>query len=82
VDWALATTIPHCEHLACRGLERLGCEHRMFKRRISRARRGQVLEQLVPALARGGTLPMAATGARRRHAAILWRGYRARLLLL
>ncbi len=51
-DWALATTPPNSEHLASADLTRLGYPHWLFRRRVSRAWRGRVSDNLLPAFPR------------------------------
>lgn len=56
-DWALATTSPNAEHLVSKDLVRCGYDHWIFQRSVTRARRGQVVQSLLPAFPRYVLIP-------------------------
>jgi transcription antitermination factor NusG len=57
MDWALATTAPNAEHLVSDALERFGYEHWIFRRKVSRARRGKIVNDFLPAFPRYVMVP-------------------------
>lgn len=51
-DWALATTPPNAEHLVARDLLRSGYDHWMFKRSVTRAHHGRIVDAMIPVFPR------------------------------
>ena len=52
MDWALALSSPNAEHLLARDLRDAGYEHHFFKRMVSRAWHGKIVDFVRPAFPR------------------------------